>query len=182
MRLSFVTPLCPPDVHAVALYHKALVSALSKQYEITAIIYGTYPEAIRGVKFVTVDKQTHKRTRVFRMITTLFRTISTTDVYLVTNGPSTELPALLLSYLTKKPIVLLESDSVTYSRFSQYIHTRLQKQAAHVLSIAAQLPHHVKPEIHPLLPYPTTAMRQYEITFATHIANLVNTIHHVTTS
>ena len=180
MRISFVTPLFPPDVHAVALYHKALVGELAKTHSTTALVYGKYPESVDRVTFLTIDKQANKRARVFKMFTTLMASRRTTDVYVISNGPSTELPALIISYLTKKPIILLASDTVSYTGFNTFVHKKLLKRVATIIAIQSEVPQLIKPEIHPLLPYPTEAVLQYEQRWNEHVTNISQTLSHVT--
>jgi hypothetical protein len=180
MRLTFVTPLFPPDVHAVALYHKALTGELAKTHTTTALVYGKYPESVNRVTFVAIDKQEHKRARVFKMLLALLSARSITDVYLITNGPSTELPALILSFLTNKPIVLVESDAVTYTKLSRFVHGRLQKRVKKVLAISSEITNLTKPEIHPLLPYPTEAIALYEEKWREHLKSISESITYVT--
>ncbi len=180
MRLSFVTPLFPPDVHAVALYHKALVGELAKTHNTTALIYGKYPEAVERVTFVAIDKQEHKRARVIKMLLALLKARSTTDVYLITNGPSTELPALVLSYLTRKPIILLQSDWIMYSRFNGFFSNRLIKRIEHTINVMV-ISDLIKPEIHPLLPYPTEAITRYEKEWDEHTSAISQLVYYVGT-
>lgn len=184
MRLTVVTPLFPPDVHAVATYHKELVTRLAEHCTVHVLLYGHLPEDVPKVHFTTVDKRKGKVHRLIKMFQQIFATRHTTDCYLITNGPSTELPALLVSFFTRTPLVLLYSDNNQTSRtgtwVTKLIHTWLQRRVQSTLTVAGSLASLTKPEIHPLITSTPTALADYEQAWSIHLANLRDLIFHDT--
>ena len=176
MRLTLVTPLFPPDVHSVAAYHKDLVARLQRNHAVSVLLYGHLPEQVPGVSFTTIDKRTNVLTRLRKMLTNLFSSRSKTDYYLITNGPSTELPALLLSFFTRTPFILLLSDTLRREGISKQIyttlHTVLKRRAKAVISVNNDIPKLIRPEIHPLIFISANARAEYETTWAKHLTNI----------
>ena len=176
MRLTLVTPLFPPDVYTVATYHKDLAARLQDQHTVSVLLYGHLPEHVAGVSFITIDKRTSTIVRLTNMLVSLFSHRNNTDYYLVTNGPSTELPALFLSFITRTPIILLASDTInptgTKGKIYTTLHNLLCLRARAVIVVSGNIATLTRPEIHPLITIPQNAVEQYEAAWTKHLREL----------
>jgi hypothetical protein len=180
MRLTVVTPLFPPDVHDVASYHKDLVTRLAREHTVTVALYGHLPENVPGVTFNTIDKRTKVTTRLWLMFRILMTLRTSSDWFIVTNGPSTELPALALSFFTSKPILLITSDTIVPTRFYAFIHTWLKRRTHGTVTLQGAFDQLVKPEIHPLITMKAEALVRYEAAWNNHLATITHNLAHVT--
>lgn len=178
MRLTLVTPLFPPDVHSVATYHKELATRLQTEHTVSVLLYGHLPEQIPGVSFITIDKRTNTIKRLSNMFASLFLSRNNTDYYLVTNGPSTELPALLFSFITRTPIILLLSDTIdlvgTKRKIYTTLHNLLCKRAQAIIMSSHTITALTRPEIHPLIATLPHAFEQYEAAWTNHLSTITH--------
>lgn len=172
MRLTVVTPLFPPDVHDVASYHKKLVEKLVKDNQVQVVLFGHLPENVPGVLFTTIDKRMQVIVRLWRMFQTLIPFQRKSDWLIVTNGPSTELPVLLLSFFTRTPILLICSDIIHQSTVYKIIHTLLCRRVQSTITVSDSLSALTAPEIHPLITVSAETRTQYERTWQEHLANI----------
>lgn len=180
MRLTVVTPLFPPDVHDVASYHKKLVEKLVKDNQVQVTLFGHLPENVPGVLFTTIDKRTQVMVRLWRMFQTLITFQRKSDWFIVTNGPSTELPVLLLSFFTRTPILLICSDIIHQSTIYNIIHTILCRRVRATITVSGILHALTAPEIHPLITVPAEARTQYERMWQEHFADIIQHLNHDT--
>lgn len=109
MRIAILTPLFPPDIGDPAPYTKFLASKLN-EYEVSVYLYGHLPENIPGVKFVCTDKRLWLPLRIFLFFFKIFLVQHKYQKIIINNGPSTELPALLISFFSKNKMILIQSD------------------------------------------------------------------------
>lgn len=175
MRILIITPLFPPDVTVPASYAKELVSRLlTSGHEVTILLYGHHPEAIPGVTYRTVSKQQHILPRLVSFTRMLFSLRSQFDYFVLLNGPSTELPFALLTPLLKSPVMLIDNDmdaAQNKSFLRKLIRIWiLHSGAKHLTPTQTVL---VRPEIHPLLPFPTEAREAYDSAWGTHLKSEV---------
>lgn len=111
MQILILAPLFPPDVGGAAEYVKELAQRLSS-HTVTVLIYGHLPESIANVHIVTVDKRASLPIRLLRYTVALYNHSKNTDLVIINNGPSTELPVLLIAIFRPLQLCLCESDSV----------------------------------------------------------------------
>ncbi len=180
MRLTVVTPLFPPDVHDVASYHKDLITRLGTEHTVTVALFGHLPEQVHNVLFITIDKRAGTLTRLWQMFRALLSVRKTTDWFIVTNGPSTELAALALSFFTTKPILLLSSDTITHTGLYASIHSWLRYRAQGTVTLTGAFGQLLRPEIHPLIPQPAQTEIRYEAAWTNHIATINKYLTHGT--
>lgn len=180
MRLTVVTPLFPPDVHDVANYHKDLVTRLTREHTVTVALFGYLPEGVPQVLFTTIDKRTNVTTRLWQMFCTLLTLRKKTDWFIVTNGPSTELPALILSFFTRTPILLLASDSIQSGGVYRLIHKLLLQKVQATITILETRNVLIRPEIHPLIAGSASALSDYETAWANHLTDITHHLHYDT--
>lgn len=118
MKILLVTPLYPPDIADPAPYAKELASRLKKNHTVTILAYNHIPEPIEGVEIITVEKNRILPLRLMNMFFKLYKAAKHHDVIYLQNGPSTELPAVLITLLVSIPIVLRLGDEAAL-RFAQ---------------------------------------------------------------
>lgn len=174
MNITVLTPLFPPDTGAPAPYTKELAKRLADK-NITVIAYGRLPEAVRNALIIPIDKRGLKTILIVKCLTQL-RKIPT-DLLLVNNGPSSELPALIYSFFSTTPIILIESDAraIVSSKSGLYklLHKALMKRCRKVVTLPGEATY-LKPEI---LPFSTTSQEALEVRndwWKNHINNLTS--------
>lgn len=170
MKLVLATPLYPPDIAAPASYSKELAEQLSKEAEVTVVTYGRFVEPVAGVRMVTVDKRHRLPVRLARYTRALYREARRADVLYTENGPSVELPALIVSFLTDTRIVFHLGDPLARERASGSTHLRglergLRRRAASVIEDSPL----TRPEIIPFQPRPESGERAYAASWQTHL-------------
>lgn len=186
MRIGIITPLFPPDIAEPAPYCKTLATKLSFSETVTVLLYGSLPERAGSADFTCVPKRQLTTLRIIHFTIKLFRTAKQNDVLLVQNGPSAELPTLLVSLITTTPIILTLSDPRVDTKNSgalyTLIHKKLKARATVCISFTDEEREYLtKPEIHPLRKPPEAELRQYEKAWKEHTQTLIKHIHHVTT-
>lgn len=169
MKIVIATPLFPPDIAAPAPYTKELAGRLTKHHEVTLVIYGRLPEHVDGVRFVCVDKRASRPTRLLRFATTLWRAARNADVLIVENGPSVELPFILIRPFVRARTLLHIGDPSTYDEahmtwLKKALHKLARTSAQHVVDSSP----YVHPEILPFSPHPTEALAAYEASWKKH--------------
>ena len=183
MRLTIISPLFPPDTAPCAVYTKTLLSKLtSVTTPVTGIVYGPLPESVSGVTITSVPKRHHVGWRLYRMLQAIRRAASTTDVFLLCNGPSVEVTFWIVRLFTHTPYIFIMSDAqaVTASSTSWWINKlqqRLKKNALGTLEIGSAILKYCPPEIHPLLPFPYEAIRNWNTDWETHVTKILKLVH-----
>lgn len=175
MRIALLTPLFPPDNTDSAQYVKTLCTKLSG-HQVDLFLYTNIPEQVENVTMFPISKRNPLPIRLLQFTYVLIRYTRKHDVLLVQNGPSVELPALLVSIITRTPVILTMSDRrATLSKLPLYIHLhRILKKRA-IAVFADNLETHMppnKPEILPFQPYPETEMQQYTDAWTNHLQTL----------
>lgn len=173
MRITVVTPLFPPDTAPLAGYTKELLHRLSKTYELQAVVYGTHPEHVAGVSFSCVDKRTGLFRRLIEMTQLLRSLARTTDVFIVENGASVELPILIVSLMWHTPYIFHTGDTDAHAHESRHPLRRVlvslvEKRARAVLSTVPP----EKPEILPLEEHPTHALKEWDKAWNVHVREI----------
>jgi hypothetical protein len=135
MKILILSPLFPPDTGAPASYTKELADRLGKVANTKLLVYGFLPEKVIGVTTLNVDKRTLLPLRIFRFTASLLRQQS--DLILVNNAPSIELPLLLISFIRRTPFVLLLSDPIALAASKHglyaFIHKAVTKRAKKII-------------------------------------------------
>lgn len=122
MKTVILTPLFPPDTSKAAVYTKELANRLLQE-NISVIAYGNLPESVPGIEIHSISKRSGKLLLVFRCIKMLFS--QNPDILLVQNGPSSELPALVYSYLVRVKIVYIISDLEAAQKLQSTVQTKI---------------------------------------------------------
>lgn len=179
MKIIIATPLYPPDIAEPAPYVKELAKRLAPKHQVTIVVYGHLPEKIPGVSFVCVDKRLPLPLRLLRFSFILFKETLNTDVLYAENGASIELPAGLVAFFTRKPLIIHTGDKVAQKKTKENawlkrINSLAVKQAQRVIEKTPKS----KPEILPFKPKPKTKLNEYEISWNTYIKELENIFKH----
>ena len=140
MRILILSSLFPPDPGDTAHYVKELVKRLN-EHSVTLLHYGNLPETVPNVKVVSISKRLPVFVRLFSYTKSLLIHSAQADVIIVNNAPGTELPALLISFLTKKPFVICVSDLQIFLRKSiwyQSVHRSFARRAKKLVTLPAE--------------------------------------------
>lgn len=136
MSIVILTPLFPPDPSVSARYVKLLASKLQPN-KLSVIAYGQLPESVSGVPIIPISKRSNKLTLIVRCLAKLLELRPT--ILLVQNGPSSELPALLYSYLRTVKIIYIISDidatKQTRSWLPRLVTRRIASRSAKVITL-----------------------------------------------
>lgn len=169
MRLVLATPLYPPDVEWPAPYIKELARRLSPTHAVTIVTYGEMPETIEGVEIISISKRHPRAARLIAYTRALRRAARSADLIYAENGASVELPLIIVSFLSRTPILMHLGD--------QRAHVRAQKDTALKTIEKAALSSAKKvitdsplerPEILPFKEYPINEMAAYEASWLKH--------------
>jgi hypothetical protein len=132
MQILILTPLFPPDTGNPAEYAKELSLRLAREHTVTTLIYGHLPEAVANVRIEAIDKRAWLPKRLFLYTLALHRNLKKAELVIINNAPSTELPALLMSWLNPRTMILCESDSLATSASKaglyRFVHNLLIKR------------------------------------------------------
>lgn len=117
MRILIVTPLYPPDLGHLAIYGKELAAQLREQHTVTVATYGKLPEAISRVHIIQTAKDLPAAARLVSFTWHLWQAAAKTDLLYVCDGASVGLPAVIVSFLRRLPMVRFVQQDEAYERF-----------------------------------------------------------------
>lgn len=185
------TPLYPPDIAEPAPYTKHLAEMLSGEEAVTVVTYGRLPEPVHGVRIVAVDKRSPLPMRLVRYFFALLFATRQADILYAQNGASVELPAGIVSLLTRTPLILSTYDDVAMKRANESgllgMMFRFAAKRAHVViwSEVKEGEHahtlvqpHPRPEILPFRQHNETAEKEYTASWEKHVAALMEIFEH----
>ena len=179
MKIVVASPLYPPDIATPAPYVKELARRLSKDHNVSILTYGRLPEVLSGVSITAIDKRTAALKRLAKFTYQLWQQAKHGDVVLVENGVSAELPMIVVSFLTKTPLLLHSNDEKALAQHQHNLLRRLIFQAAERRATTTitheSLPHPLpKPEINPLIGTDEVAKAAHETSWNDHLAAITN--------
>ncbi len=175
MKIVIATPLYPPDIAEPAPYVKELAARISTQHLVTVVTYGALPEKIPGVRIVAVSKRQPLPFRIFEYTFALLRASLKTDIIYSENGASVELPAVIVSTLLRKPLILHIGDRRAHekapsSEFLSFIEKLTIRRSQKTLTETPP----PRPEILPFVPRPDVELATFESSWASHLQELEN--------
>ena len=176
MKILLLTPLFPPDTGDPAAYVKELATRL-KSHQVTVLMYGYLPESIPHVVTVAIDKRQLMPTRLLKYTSALWRHSRTAELIVINNAPSTELPALLVSFLRPNKMLLCDSDPIatTAARSGLYriIHQLLKRRCKKTI-ILPDGAVYKKPEVLPFTEIDEDIYTKRETWWDNHLNELSN--------
>jgi len=177
MRVLISTPLYPPDIEPQARYVKELAIRLSDTHEVTLLTYGRIPERIPRVTIHAVPKHIPLVVRLIVYTRALWSMQKSADAIFSENGASVELPLMLVSLLSRVPIVFHEGDVCAQERnkgdvLFKTIHRLAARGAKKLTGTPLQ-----KPEVFRHLPFPKTAYAAYADSWQKHILKVNRLLH-----
>ena len=179
MKIIIATPLYPPEIAESAQYSKRLAEMLTeKGHDITIITYSLIPEKIDGVKIIKTNKHSMLPVRLVVYTKKLWNAVKNTDIIYAQNGASIELPLSLISFFTKKPIVIHIGDKLAYeyaqkNKFFKFIQYFAFKRSCKIIGSSPL----ERPEILPFKNPDTIKKEQekYNLSWKKHIQLLMKT-------
>ena len=173
MKIVVATPLYPPDIAEPAPYSKEAARRLAQKHDVTVVAYGRLLEKAPRVKVVSVSKQHPLLIRLLCYTFALMREASYADILYAQNGASVELPAVLVSFITQKPLVMHIADVIANERAKKtFLLSLIQRFAFRQARVVLSDMPLSKPEILPFEPEPREALAAYEASWRKHIATL----------
>lgn len=173
MKIVLVTPLYPPDIAQPAPYSKELARRLSEAHEVVVVAYAHIPEEIPNVGVKPVSKRSPLFVRLINFLFVLLRSVKGADCIYAQNGGSVELPAVLVSFVTRKPLLLCFSDATAHKRAK---HGWMLKNIEHLaVRRAYKVIHTIPPQRPEILPFqkaPSEKIAQYEMAWQKHLNEL----------
>lgn len=177
MRIAIITPLFPPDIGEPAPYVKLLAKKLSATEEVSVLLYGRLPEKAGTAKLIQTDKRLWLFVRILLFFSKLLVSQHRYKIFLINNGPSTELPALLLALLRPRSSILIISDprakANSESGFYKTVHSLIKKRVRATIDITEQSDRH-QPERHPFKAPSAEVLTAYEKWWEHHIQEIIN--------
>ena len=193
MRILLTTPLYPPDIADLAPYVKELATRLSPHHTVEILTYGHIPEAIPGVRIITIEKSSILPIRIFRFTRTLWQMSKQSEYIYSQNGPSVEVPILILSLFSSKPTLMRLGDQQSLQKslshpllkkllcltmqsvYSVITHTELPKDVANCIKNQHYIERPLsRPEILPFTEFPTRDFALFEESWGKHVATLLS--------
>lgn len=167
MNILILSPLFPPDIGDPAPYVKNLSKRLSENHTVSILLYGYLPEGVPA-KVHCVDKRKPQVLRLFSYTKKLFALAKRTDLIIINNGPSTELPVFLFSLLYSKPLIYCESDhlaSKNSASLKKLLSNQIKKRSKKHI-ILPETGEYITPEILPFTEKSQTS--EYKTWWAKH--------------
>lgn len=179
MKIVLATPLYPPDIAEPAPYIKELAKRLAKTDVVTIVTYGHIPEEVSGVRIYAVEKRRPLPFRLIAFTFALLKAIRDADILYAQNGPSVELPVLLVSFFTRARLFVRIGDEAAH----RHAQSRLVRRALESLilrraeSIVTDSPF-ARPEILPFAERPVSELAAFERSWDGHVSELVTRFRH----
>ncbi len=174
MRILVLAPLFPPDVSAPALYAKELVTRLSSAHGVTSLHYGQLPEQAGRARLVSIRKDVATPIRLTAFLRELWSQRHT-DALVTLNGPSVELPTILLRPFLPRSLFYIEHDrnAIAHTHFSgRLLNDRMKKTVIHTVVPPPILLE--RPILHPFDTSSHQARSNYEAAWIAHVVAIVS--------
>jgi glycosyltransferase involved in cell wall biosynthesis len=126
MRVILATPIYPPEVGGPVTYIVELAQRLRGNHHIVVVAYTDSLEPIPHTHLIAVSKKNMLPVRLYRYFFTLLREARQSDVIYVQNAVATGLPAVLVGWWLKKPVILKFVGDEAWERATQAGKTKKQ--------------------------------------------------------
>ncbi len=119
MKIIIATPLYEPEIAEPAPYVKKLAENLKNNHKITILAYTNNKEEIPGTKLVAIQKNQPIILRLIKYTLELNKASRDASVIYVPNGIASSLPAIIVSILSKKPVIIKFTGDEAWERSTQ---------------------------------------------------------------
>ncbi|HOZ16653.1 MAG TPA: glycosyltransferase family 4 protein [Candidatus Portnoybacteria bacterium] len=119
MKIIIATPLYPPEIETLSFYIKSLAAKLCEKHEVTIVAYASTAEKIPGVKLITISKRQPLLMRFLRYLFALLETSKHADIIYVQNSVTAGLPAIIVKFFRKIPVILNFAENEAWKRATQ---------------------------------------------------------------
>mgnify|MGYP006422718283 FL=1 len=116
MKIIIATPLYPPEIGNISLYCQKLARHLSDKDDLKILTYANQAEIEESLDFVLVDKHQPLFIRLFKYTWKLFKMSKQADLIYVQNAVAAGLPAIIVKYLRKIPVVVNFAEDESWKR------------------------------------------------------------------
>jgi hypothetical protein len=174
MRVLILTPLFPPDVSPAAVYAKRLTMSLSAvpALIVTVVHYGQFPEKAGEATLVSVKKDTGIPQRLLSFTKRIWL-LRHHDLIIILNGPSVEVPYLLISPFSRGQHLYIKNDlsaSQAQRWLLKILHILVQRRVAKTITPTTDLL--TPPFLHPLDEATKTAHAAFITSWEHHMATI----------
>ncbi len=178
MKIVLASALYPPDIAEPASYVKELAKRLSATHEVVVVAYGRLPEQVPGARIVAIDKRRPLPLRLLSYTIALMHAARSADIIYAQNGPSVELPLILVSRAARASLFMHIGDTAAHAyaatRPLRRCVERLALRRARVVEGAPA----ARPEILPFAPRPEEALAAWEESWHAHVRELEHIFTH----
>lgn len=126
MKIVLATPLYPPEIGGPATYIQELAERLRDEHEVTIVAYASTSVNIPGTTLVTVSKRQPLAVRLAKFTAKLLLAARGKDVIYAQNAVAAGLPAVIVGFLLRKPVVIKFVGDEAWERATQLRLTHKQ--------------------------------------------------------
>lgn len=116
MKIIVATPLYPPEIERLSVYSKDLAKHLQADHQVTVLVYANQVEENANINIIIVDKAQPLFIRLFKYTWSLFKLAKKHDLIYVQNAVAAGLPAIIVKYLIKKPVIINFAEDEAWKR------------------------------------------------------------------
>lgn len=116
MKIILATPLYPPETESLAVYTKKLAQRLQENHQVTVVAYADQVEKISGLKLLKANKHQPLLVRILTYTLLLWRAAAEADIIYAQNAVASGLPAILVKYLRRLPVLINFSEDEAWKR------------------------------------------------------------------
>ncbi|MBU3968912.1 glycosyltransferase family 4 protein [Patescibacteria group bacterium] len=119
MKIVIATPVYPPEIGGPATYTVELVNRIKNKHNIIIVTFADNPIILDRIKFLYTSKKRPLPIRLLLFFLKLLFASRSADVIYVQNAMAAGLPAMLVSKLLRKPLVLKFVGDEAWERATQ---------------------------------------------------------------
>jgi glycosyltransferase involved in cell wall biosynthesis len=116
MKIIIATPLYPPEIEELSLYSQDLSKQLKNEYQLSVLAYANQVELDSDIDIVVVNKNQPLFIRLFKYTWQLFKMSKQVDLIYVQNAVAAGLPAIIVKYLRRIPVVVNFAEDESWKR------------------------------------------------------------------
>ncbi|MFA6307390.1 MAG: glycosyltransferase [Patescibacteria group bacterium] len=116
MKIIVATPLYPPEIERLSVYTRDLAKYLSVDNQLTILAYANQTEEDSNINIVKVNKNQPLLWRLFYYTWALLKLAKQADIIYAQNAVASGLPAIIVKYLSGKPVLINFLEDEAYKR------------------------------------------------------------------